>query len=113
MLGDVNTAVTFDKIDANAPAYGYSLGNFNASMAAIWHPMADLLFSTNFMYFLSDGARVVDLTTPKAREQCQRDDLSKHQCKLTYYVAGSISDFAPSLLAHGHSRGDAFLAEVL
>jgi hypothetical protein len=73
--------------------------------------MADLLFSTSFMFFLSDGTRVVDTTSTAAREQCRRSDQGKGECKLSYYVAGGVDDFAPALLASGYSHADAFIAQ--
>lgn len=108
--GDVSTTVTYDKLTVTAPVNGYGVGTFNASLAAIWHPMADLLFSTNFMYFLSDAARVVDITPSEARDRCNNGD---DGCAVSYYVSGGSGDFAPALMANGHSRGaDAFLAEA-
>src|SRR5216117_1154240 len=109
--GNVGTTITFDKLDKTPPTYGYSLGEFNASLASLWLPMTDLLFSTNFMMFLEDPNRVIDITSPAAREQCETSALSK-TCKLRYYVAGGIDTYAPSLLAVGRSEADAFLAEV-
>ncbi|KAF1967526.1 hypothetical protein BU23DRAFT_559316 [Bimuria novae-zelandiae CBS 107.79] len=110
IMSNVNTAITYDKLTITAPVTGYGVGTFNASLAAIWHPMADLLFSTNFMYFLSDGARVVDITAPAARARCNDGE---ENCVVSYYVSGGSGDFAPALLASGDSRGaDAFLAEA-
>jgi hypothetical protein len=74
--------------------------------------MTDLLFSTNFMEFLSDGTRVVDITSPAARKLCDEGNSDDQQCKLRYYVAGGVENFAPRLLAAGKSEADAFLAEV-
>lgn len=107
-IGDVTTGITYDKLTTTAPVEGYGVGTFNASLARIWHPMADLLFSTNFMYFLSDGARVVDITTSEARNRCNDGE---DGCAVSYFVSGGSGDFAPALLASGGSRSaDAFLA---
>ncbi|KAF2727751.1 hypothetical protein EJ04DRAFT_581808 [Polyplosphaeria fusca] len=111
IMSDVNTVATFNKLNATPSTYSYGVGEFNASLAAIWHPMADLLFSTSFMYFLTDGTRVIDITPAGAREDCTQGISSEGKCKLSYYVAGGIGDFAPSLLASGDARADAFLAE--
>ncbi|KAK7180879.1 hypothetical protein DPSP01_014430 [Paraphaeosphaeria sporulosa] len=109
IMSDVSTAITYDKLTDKAPVYGYGIGIFNASLAAIWHPMADMMFSTNFMYFLADGARVVDITAPDARKRCNSGE---DGCEASYFVSGGSGDFAPALLASGGSRGaDAFLAE--
>src|SRR4051812_17025011 len=101
VIGNVSTTITFDKINPNTPTYAYGVGPFNASLAAIWHPMADLFYSTNFMYFLADGARVIDITAPSARAECNSKPES---CKLSYYVSGGIADFAPSLIANGDAK---------
>ena len=69
-LGNVATTITFEKLDKNTPTYGYGIGTFNASLASLWLPMTDLLFSTNFMSFLSDGTRVIDITPPKDQKRC-------------------------------------------
>lgn len=109
ILGDVSTTITYDKLTDAAPVDGYGIGTFNASLAAIWHPMADMMFSTNFMYFLADGARVVDITASDARQRC---DSGEDGCEASYFVSGGIGDFAAALLASSGSRGaDAFLAE--
>ena len=105
----MSTAITYDKLTDTAPVLGYGVGTFNASLAAIWHPMADLLFSTNFMYFLSDTSRVIDITPAEARDRCNN---GHDGCTVSYYVSGGSGDFAPALLASEGSRGaDAFLAE--
>ena len=71
--------------------------------------MADLLFSTNFMYFLSDARRVIDITPSAARSRC---DDGESGCSLSYFIAGGIGDFATQLLASGGAGvTDAFLAE--
>jgi hypothetical protein len=78
--------------------------------------MADLLFSTNFMYFMADDARVVDLTPAANRVDCHIDRGSKEastkQCRLTYYVAGGIGDFLPRVLGAGNAEADVYIAEV-
>jgi hypothetical protein len=63
------------------------------------------------MMFLEDSTRVIDITPPAAREQCEAGALNQ-DCQLRYYVAGGIENFAPWLLACGRLQADAFLAEV-
>ncbi|PGH18383.1 hypothetical protein AJ79_00450 [Helicocarpus griseus UAMH5409] len=109
IMADVGTTTTFDKL--GTPMYGYGMGVFNASLAQIWQPMTDLLYSSRFEGFLFDSTASYDLTSPAARSTCDVEDPDIRRCVLRYYITAGIENFAPEFLSVNHNHADAFLAE--
>ena len=90
------------------PAYGFSIGVFNASLAKLWAPATDLLFSTGFSGFMSDSTRAVDITEAKYRKSCSQDHSS---CKSAFYVPGGIEVSVQwDLESSGSTKSDVYLA---
>ncbi|KAH8749690.1 hypothetical protein F5882DRAFT_488495 [Hyaloscypha sp. PMI_1271] len=71
VMSNVETRATFYRVETT-PVYGFGIGTFNASLARLWAPATDLLYSTGFNEFVSDTTRTVDITEGSNRENCAR-----------------------------------------
>lgn len=85
-----------------APAQGYGIGTFNASLAPLLQPTADLLLSSRFKDFLSDSDLAVDITQDADRKNCvcHVQNRTYSNCRTKYFVPGGIENAAPVLLAN-------------
>jgi hypothetical protein len=93
----VETGIIFYPTTTVAASRGYSIGQFNASLAELLNPMTDLAFSTRFKDFLSDSERSIDTTADADRDACASN--SNSTCRTSYFVPGGVQNFAPALLA--------------
>src|SRR6266536_3509654 len=110
--GNIDTRPTFYRVETT-PTYGFGIGTFNASLARIWAPATDLLYSTHFNEFVSDSTRTVDITEGGERKNCvPRDDVqSGSGCLTTLFVPGGIENYVQELLESSKSiKADAYLA---
>ena len=110
--GDVRTAPTFNRVETT-PTYGFGIGTFNASLAKLWAPATDLLFSTGFNEFMSDTTRTVPVTETANNRNCAPRDQAGNtsDCVSTFYVPGGIENSVRWVLeSNGSINANAYLA---
>jgi hypothetical protein len=95
--------------------YGFGVGEFNSSLAAILQPMADLAFSTRFKDMLSDADRSIDISDDSDRVRCALATTVSpdNGCRSKYYLPGGIENYAPVLMADDWSSNEGTLQPVL
>jgi hypothetical protein len=101
VTGNVKARPTFYPATNIAQAHGYGIGTFNASLAPLLQPTADLLLSSRFKDFLSDSDLAVDITQNGDRKHCvcHIQNRTYSNCRTKYFVPGGIENAAPVLLA--------------
>ena len=111
--GNVETRPTFYGVETT-PIYGFGIGTFNASLAKLWSPATDLLYSTAFNEFISDSTRTVDITQASDRRNCpprSQAGNSSSDCVSTFYAPGGIENSVQWVLeSNGSAKADVYLA---
>ncbi|KAF2760538.1 hypothetical protein EJ05DRAFT_509064 [Pseudovirgaria hyperparasitica] len=113
IMSNVETTKIFRPVHEDEMMMGYGIGTFNASLAAVWAPMTDLLFATRFSEFLLDTTRAIEVPTSNAVDACTASftGSAAHTCEQTYYVPGGIENYAAWLLSDENSqKADSFMA---
>jgi hypothetical protein len=110
--GNVQTMPIFNRVETT-PTYGFGIGTFNASLAKLWAPATDLLFSTGFNEFMSDATRTVRVTETADKRNCAPQDQAGNtsDCLSTFYVPGGIENSVQRVLeSDGSTNANAYLA---
>lgn len=81
-------------------AKGYSIGEFNATLATLLQPLSDGVFGTRFKDFLSDPDLSRDVSTKSDGNGCSfaHSNNTKIPCRSKFFVPGGIEQFAPRIL---------------
>ncbi|KAH7386418.1 hypothetical protein BKA64DRAFT_143148 [Cadophora sp. MPI-SDFR-AT-0126] len=100
ILRDVEAIPIYYQKTSVPVAKGYSIGQFNSTLATLLQPLADGLFSTRFKDFLSDSDLGRDVSTDADRKGCSNAHLNdtKIPCRSKFFIPGGIEQFAPQLL---------------
>ena len=85
---------------SNSVAKGYSVGEFNSTLATLLQPLSDGVFGTRFKDFLSDPDLSRDVSTEADRKGCSPAHFNDTtiSCQSKFFIPGGIEQFAPRLL---------------
>lgn len=111
-VGDVQADPAYSTVDRWTAPYGSGMSRFDATMAPVWAPSTDHMFSgMEFDNFLNNPFRAVDVTPPKERnDPCSRgmNVRDGQLCGRDVYLAGPPE--SSMVLRSGHPEADVMIS---
>jgi hypothetical protein len=112
--GNIQTKVSFHKVDEVALPLGFGLGPMNVTVAAQLSMITDVLFGVAFTMFLMDSGHAIDITPAASREKsCSQgiDVRGGQTCEQVVYLAAGIDQAPEIATATTFPNADVWLAE--
>ena len=115
VIGNVQTKLTFHKLNEVTLPLGFGLGPMNVTIANELSLLTDVLFGAAFTMFLIDSNHAIDITPAASREKsCSQgiDVRGRQTCKQVVFLAAGIDQVGAKVtIVTAFLNADIWLAE--